>query len=897
MAFVHERIDEGHKWDIHDGILALSNQLFDEKARKALDDAPSKDELQRLIAVEASRSAEGLAALADLGRQAMGVIDGAGVSCDSFKGRSRSFAYIFSKVANGELPQPTQTHRNCAESADGWCSKGADVEPLVPQLRTLLAQIIEALDCETRRVNTLALMRENYRSFALLADLYRTTQQICSEQNTMLLTQTANILEEFIRENDAPFIYEKVGNRFSRFMIDEFQDTSRREWNNFLPLLQNAMSQSRDDENSVLIVGDIKQSIYRWRGGDWRILRGDAVRELGERESVVINMDDNYRSLPRVVEFNNQIIERAVESIDTSLNEALASAVEGDLIDGGLYKELHGTLKQAYEGHAQHARKRCEAEGFVEVVSYEEQPPIIDRICGAIDRGFKPCDILILTRTNTEATTVAEILLNFKNQNRDPRYRFDIMTQEALIVGNAPVSRFIVAVMQLAIAPNDRLQRAKYNRFLDRAHVDEQLTDEELAFLANLRMHSPIEAFEMICMEYRLSQERSYIAYLQAIHEQIIRYSSNKIGDIALFVEWWHEKGASQSLKVEMSDSTIEILTIHKAKGLEKSVVIIPYSKWSCEPQSNGRMRNIVWSQNQASDFSARGAFPITYKNDMGNSHFAADYYREKIYSHVDSINMLYVALTRAVESLHIFVPFKRSKKGAEIFKGVGKVIMESLPEGGCAATEQTSTHGGEIQEITTYKYGELAAPIAKSEEVRSALHIAQRYDSSPSDLRLRMPSLRYHEEALSTPREVGIMMHKAFEQATTSEDIFASINQMLTNGSIDQSEHAELVATVERALEDDRVREWFDGDWQSVRNESQIIQPHGGGTKSSSHRPDRVMVGDDRVVVVDYKFGALHASSHRRQMAQYIALLRDMGYAQVEGFIWYIREGEIVEV
>ncbi|MFR4237431.1 MAG: UvrD-helicase domain-containing protein, partial [Alistipes onderdonkii] len=164
----------------------------------------------------------------------------------------------------------------------------------------------------------------NYRSFALLSDLYAKVQQLCDEQNMMLLSETKYILSEFIGHNDAPFIYEKVGNRFEHFMIDEFQDTSVKEWENFLPLLQNAMSQS--EATSVLIVGDIKQSIYRWRGGDWKILHSQAQRALGADSTELVNLTENYRSLPAVVDFNNKAIGRVVEADNRALNATLDEA-------------------------------------------------------------------------------------------------------------------------------------------------------------------------------------------------------------------------------------------------------------------------------------------------------------------------------------------------------------------------------------------------------------------------------------------------------------------------------------------------------------------------------------------------------------------------------------------
>ncbi|MFI3247505.1 MAG: UvrD-helicase domain-containing protein [Rikenellaceae bacterium] len=882
MAFVQERIDEGRKWDVREGILSLSGELFDEQAREALESSMSKEELMGVIADEARKAKERADALQSLGVRAMEIITSAGLTCDDFKYKDKSGVQIFRKVAAGELPEIGKRNLDWAESEDLWCTKKSDAIPLVPLLQPLLREIIERYNDDHKVMNTSKLLRENYRSFALLADLYRTTQQICQEQNTMLLNQTSRILEEFIRENDAPFIYEKVGNKFSRFMIDEFQDTSRREWNNFLPLLRNTISQSTKDQCSVLIVGDIKQSIYRWRGGDWRILRTDAQRELGEGDTEVINMDDNYRSLPNIVNFNNEIISQVVKLENVELGAELATAYNNETISKECFKQLNGVLPRAYEGHAQTPQKRAESDGFVEILTYEDEPPIMDRICDAIDRGFKPCDIMILTRSNPQATNIAQILLAFKRQSEDPKYRFDVMTQQALIVGYAPVSQFIIAVLRLALNPDDTLQRAIYNKFLKRSHLDNPIEDRELKLLSSIRMFAPIEAFEMIVMEYDLDQDVSNIAYLQAIHEQIIAFSNNRIGDIALFLEWWEQKGSTKSLNVERSENAIEIMTIHKAKGLEKKVVIIPYCNWSRDPRTN----SIVWAEGR--NDSKIGAFPIHYKNNMANSEFAEDYFREKVYSHIDSVNMLYVALTRAVESLHIFIPTKVSKSGERIATNIGKLLLDSIPD------LATQPHKVTDDQYISYQFGKLAKPTkGGNEEESSEPLIMDQYKSSPTELHLRMPSKRYREDDEFAPREVGILMHKAFEQASSREQIFSNVETMLKNGHINAIEHKLLLHSIEEALQEQRAVEWFDGEWDQVRNECEIIRPGSDG----SRRPDRVMIKGDRAVIVDYKFGEIRSKNNIRQMERYISLMRDMGYRDVEGYIWYIRQGEIVTV
>lgn len=187
-----------------------------------------------------------------------------------------------------------------------------------------------------------------------------------------------------------------------------------------------------------------------------------------------------------------------------------------------------------------------------------------------MNKGFRPKDMMILVRSGTDGTKVASALLDFKRRNTDPRYRFDVMTQEALIVGTAPISSFVIACLKLAMNPADSLSRAIYNHFSAKPSFDAELTEEEVVFLKSLRLFPPEEAFERIVMRYDLQERREEIAYLQAVHEQIINFCAGRVADIPLFLKWWDEQGSGRSLSVEQGETTIEITTIHKAKGLEK---------------------------------------------------------------------------------------------------------------------------------------------------------------------------------------------------------------------------------------------------------------------------------------------------------------------------------------
>ena len=885
--FVQERIDEGKKWDVRDGILTLGGELFKEKNKEALSLARSREELGRIVGEATARAAATKQQMRERAAEAVRIMADAGVGPADFTGKSRSFAHYFLTVAAGELKPYTATVGKMSLTTEGWAPKGSPAAPLAARLQPLLREICDLYDANVRSWNTCDLLRENYRSFALLSDLYAKVQQLCDEQNMMLLSETKYILSEFIGHNDAPFIYEKVGNRFEHFMIDEFQDTSVNEWENFLPLLLNAMAQS--EATSVLIVGDIKQSIYRWRGGDWKILHSQAQAQLDPASTEVEILRENYRSLPAVVEFNNEIIGRVVETDNRALNETLDEAAAKGGINPAAAAALHDTLRDAYRGHAQTPRRRSDRPGYVSVSTFAEQPPVVERICEVLDKGFRPRDIMILVRGATDGAKVAAELLDFKRRNTDPRYRFDVMTQEALIVGNAPVSSFIAASLRLSLNPDDSLSRAVYNHYLGRG-FDRPLSDDERTFFRSIRLLSPEEAFERIVMRHGLQDDKQQTAYLQAIHEQIIGFCSSKIADIALFLDWWEQQGQNRSLSVEESETTVEITTIHKAKGLEKRVVLIPYCSWQLDPKSGGNVTNIVWAEAHG-DAEAVGRFPVKYKKSMAESGFSAEYYRELVYSHVDNVNLLYVALTRAAESLHVFIPQKGGKT-------VGGLLLQSiLTDGdkalaGSAEGRYTVTETGE-----RFEFGQFRGPVADGGKTSGAEHVVlENYPTARADLRLRLPSQRYfeqEEEVELSPRNFGILMHKAFENADDEEQIRLAVERMQADGTLSAAEAAALRRMIARALAHPAAREWFAGGWERVRNENEIIIPGG----SSARRPDRVMIRGTRAVVVDYKFGGREPERYRRQVREYLALLRQMGYTETEGYLWYVKLGRIEKV
>ena len=408
--FVQERIDEGQKWDVRDTILTFGDELFKEENKSTLAAACSRKELERIVRMAATTVENLKQELQRVAAEAVRIIVEAGLSYTDFTNKSRSFARYFFTTAAGEFSAYSNTVGKMSRTTEGWCAKNSPAIPLVGQLQPLLAQICDLYDKYAAHQNTYQLLRENFRSFALLTDLYVKVQQLCAEQNLMLLSETKHILSKFIGQNDAPFIYEKVGNRFERFMIDEFQDTSTREWENFLPLLQNAMAQADDRENSVFIVGDIKQSIYRWRGGDWKILHDHARQALGTSQTEVVTLQDNFRSLPTIVEFNNRTIARLVALDNRVLNTLIDEAVAHGHLTQTDYEELHGVLAAAYQNHHQYARHQAEYSGYVSGTGNNDGGQnVAQNYTAAVDflkkdNGIKNDVVLTRTAVNNERT-------------------------------------------------------------------------------------------------------------------------------------------------------------------------------------------------------------------------------------------------------------------------------------------------------------------------------------------------------------------------------------------------------------------------------------------------------------------------------------------------------------
>ena len=897
LEFAEERINDGTRWDMRSDLKSLGSELFKENGAKRIDPQLSKKVLLDTVNSVIAEGEKYRTQLKELGAQAISVMRKYGVTPEQFKGTSRSFAFCFEKYAEGELKPPTATMRKVAEELTEWYTKGAPGTVITASavLKPILEDICKCYDEGIKRINTAKLVRENYRSFALLADLRERVNDICNQENIMVLSKTKDILSDFIDDSNAPFIYEKVGSRYDHYMIDEFQDTSVREWRNMLPLLREALSSN--PEASVFIVGDIKQSIYRWRGGDWRLLNNDAIEDLGRENTIVEPLKKNYRSLPNVVKFNNGLISKVVAKDNDFLNTSLINAQHSNKIKPSTKESLYDIMLNAYSDYEQIPAKDGES-GYAEVVAFDSSAmssPFIDAIESAIKRGYRYGDILILVRGNTDAKKVADALFAYKQEKFTSKNLpgFNILTPATLTLESCDIVEFIISVMLLALDPSNDIERGVYNRYQG-LPLDRTFSDEEKLWLNQTAHLSPLEAFENIVSRFELHKRKESIAFLQAMHEQILAFSSQRVVDIQYYLKWWEERGKQEAITVEMTDDTIEITTIHKSKGLERPIVIIPYSRWDMSPRAS--LHPIVWAKanDDTTSTTTIGDFPIVYGSTMENSDFSEEYYKELVMSHVDGINLLYVAITRASRELYMYVPttLSSNSKSGENINTTAPLIIDAA-KAICSTPEIIQNDGKDIACI--YTYGEPTQCESNKEDKNNNDILLEEYISHKPTIKVRYPSHRYIEEGIinsSKAMSDGIRLHRLFERAITEQDLRNAVKRMSLDCLIDAEQAEALNTKVSDILTDSRVKEWFSNDWESVKCESAII------ADGDIRRPDRVMIANERVVIVDYKFGDKRSTSYRKQIAEYMHLISRMGkYKQIEGYVWYISLGEIESV
>ena len=906
VDFSYQNIDESRSWNIRPQIEKLAGEVFRESFGSVSNDLLKTDTARlkgflkeiRTIRTKFEKYQK------DLAIQAKGLMEDYGLSVEDFSGKSRGPAAHYDKILKNKF-EPTDTLRRALDEPAKWAAskapRASEIEDILEAgLLGLTQNLVDHYDDNFMHYVTAGEVLRNFHVYGILRKIIDELKRYRREHDVMLISDVPVFLQKIIAENDAPFIYEKTGTWYRHFLIDEFQDTSRVQWNNFKPLIINGLSQGYKS----LLVGDGKQSIYRWRGGDWSLILHKVREDLASWHPAERTLDTNWRSCRKVVQFNNTVF----SFVPPMLQYEFVAKIGGSSLsqaDREALEQMAGDVVSLYGDAVQNvADKNLDpSRGGIEIVAYEKNdeiswkeqvlddlPKVIERLQGA---GMQARDIAVLVRTAEDGRKVIEKLISHKKSpEAHDRYCYDPITSESLYLGNAPVVRLLVnLVRHLQNGDQVALAEVCFNYSLitskegddDIKEFGDLLSEDVLpeGFLEEVQTLIRLPLYEMNEQVIRLLGlgGGDHREYLQVYQDAVREFFANDNRDIRDFLEWWEEKGSRISVQIPGSVNAIRVMTIHKSKGLEFRAVLIPFADWLLD--NDTRKENILWCRTDEEPYGKMGFLPVKYSGRLADTFFARDYFEEMIRAHIDNLNLLYVALTRAEEFLLVNCP-PEGKSMRNAGDALRKVLEGAeLPD---AVTEERHENKTIFSIGTIEGGGE--AMTSQEEEMMLAGY-------STSEWRERLAIRRRGGIFTRESRDkvhYGLLAHEVLANIDREEELEPLLAQYEREGKITAENHRILMEQLQSVFANPEVKKWFATGWE-VKREASVIM-----IGAPQKRPDRVMIKGDRAVIVDFKTGA-EKEADKRQVAAYRNLLQQMGYARVEAWLLYIGLNKVIKV
>lgn len=832
------------------------------------------------------------------------------------------------------------------ESPQNWtsskCAK-ADKQ----QIQTLAAEVLSAQLSELIAYNndnwnefqSIQLTLSHLSELRLLHAIADAVDNLTKDTNRFMLSNTQALLKELIADSDTPFIFERIGARLKHVMIDEFQDTSTIQWQNFQVLLANCMAQELSQN---LIVGDIKQSVYRWRQGDWGILN-NIEKSFAHQKIRLETLDYNYRSEKRIIDFNNAFWEQCVAN--TAKEVAQDDAEKAEIV------------QKAYEDVAQKTHKTTE-NGFVKISLYPSKSmkeavleELIETIKELFNNGYggkNQSKIAILVRSKSNIQDIVNALLqSFGNE-------INIVSDEAFRLDASLSVNIIVSAMHLLTHPDDVLTRGKLVKLYNQEVLKKPLTDTDLLVsinesnnidtknidkkerrklateqqMAKLNSQLPpeyvanrelllglpiVDLVDKLFMLFGLDQLEGQSSYICTLYDTLNDFLKDHTADIDDFINEWENSLSSKTIQSDEIEG-IRIMTIHKSKGLEFDNVIIPFCSWEMEKKGT------LWceTKNKPAPYNKLPLLPIDFSRDkLIGTVFEDDYKEEHFQNIVDNLNLLYVAFTRASKNLFVFGLRQGKTTLDNIAKGTppgnrSYAIELALRQVSEQLQGSLLSFPDDIGSEIHFEYGTLAPETHEKEHavadnpflIKPDKHIVSiaTYPQAAT-FKQSNKSIEFVKGEDVDPSDrtryikIGNVLHQLFSTIYTTADIPTRLNELEQQGIIynDEITSAQLRTRIEDAITNPQVQEWFSKRWQ-LYNECTILEYNKDTNEMEEHRPDRVMTDGKEFVVVDFKFGK-EREEYKKQVQQYMEILIRMGHKKVSGYLWYVVKNNVVEV
>jgi len=910
LKYIMENIQDDKSWNVitqiknfgrnifRDEYKAVGRQLEERLSEKGfLEDYTRKLREIRQLALDRMK---------EIAESFFDTLEGEGLGIEDISYGRTGLCSFFLKLRDGIFDESVVGKRvtDSIGAPEKWYKKSHPRRELIHSLAdTTLGDIlrfaVEERPRQWKLYKSADLTLRHLNQLRLLGSIEQKVHELNGEANRFLLSDTQQLLHALIGESDSPFIFEKIGTQIEHVMIDEFQDTSTVQWQNFRVLLAEAMSHVG---TSNLIVGDVKQSIYRWRSGDWRLLN-DIEQQFTPQQIETCNLATNYRSERRIITFNNTFFRHAA---------ALEYQAQQELSPDEALQ-----LQRAYADVEQQIPGDRADSGYVEIAllpAEDYQEEVLNRLTGTVAalmaQGVGQREMAILVRTNSQIPIIAS---HFMAQMPE----VNIVSDEAFRLDASSAVCLIVHCLRLLVHPDDQLTKAAIVKTWQYDILGREMADHELLladsdldallpteFTGGLEPLHALPLYELAERLYdifQLKRIEGQGAYLCAFFDQLTDFVSENTTDIDTFLREWDETLSGKTIQSDETNG-IRLISIHKSKGLEYNHVICPFCDWQLEKSGN-----ILWCRPSEAPFSELPIAPVDYsQKQMMGTIYEADYLHEHLQNTVDNLNLLYVAFTRACRSLYVIG--KRGTKNirSALIEQTLPLIAKDLDEATLEGLEDDKApvifrYGEQLISTNTAKAGKPGLSVNPFLQPSAPVHVAVETFSRRVNFRQSNRSRAFvggdDEESVQRLNyiQTGSVLHEIFSTIRTADDIPDALSRLQFEGVLyDEQITAErITGLLRRRLEDKRVASWFSSRW-TLFNECTILTTEDGQVKE--RRPDRVMTNGKEWIVVDFKFGS-PKPEYRDQVSEYMQLLREMGHQHISGFLWYVYTNKIEEV
>lgn len=889
---LEQQMDGEKNWSIVQTLSKFSKTLFTEESRFHLEKLKHLDlnEYNEIRSALNERVSALKLEMTTAASNALSALNNAGIAQEKMFQGGRGVHGFYTKCSKGDFDSPNSYVLKSLEE-DKWASSKADSndKAAIESIKPILVSAIESVIENYPTLKYLSLVYDNLYGVALLEEMLAIQKQLQEEEELLHIGEFNHLVSKVVMSETAPFIYERIGHRFKHFLVDEFQDTSVLQWFNLLPLIDESLA----NNNLCLVVGDAKQSIYRWRGGDVQQFvklpqvytteylqesleqNPELKRVMHEREAALQKSDteepplmDNYRSARNVVSFNNELFEELRDGMAPDHQTMYHNASQN------IKKEKEGLVEIRFLEKQTKGNKRWEEYDPITLKQVE------DWINEAKEDGFLLGDIAIILRTNKDAVKIAQYLVE---------RNVKVVSNESLLINSSAAVKLMFNIAVWLIEPEDTVNQVELVQNIGIFRKEEEHTPARLLqagdnkksgiliLLAELYADSDWNRLKRLSL-FGLFEHLKFMllktesdTYVSFFLDEVLNYSRNNSDGIVGFIEFWKEKRHKLSIALPEKDDAVRILTIHKSKGLEFPVVIHPYVDY---PTTN--FGNDVWAYLNDDQFAPLDRIRVKTGKSLEGTPFEHLQHEEKELKQLDMFNELYVAFTRPKFRLYACGLISQSGSTSSAIQHVYNCLAAKYPS---------------VEESHCYQLG-VRSKHSEDRKKQETLELNISGDPNwMSRISIARPSKdKWKTQDESDARNMGILIHEAMARITTSKDIQKAVAMLLQDGRISNSEADEMKLKIEHLLQQKELKALYT-DSYVVRNEA-AIQLAGG----TWLRPDRVAFKDDEAWVLDYKTGKEEAR-HLKQIDQYKEAMRQLGFKHVRGILVYLNEERFVTV